>query len=248
MSRWLRAWALPVVAVASTMTACSTGNGSGSQADPTPVLHSPSTSPTRTIPPKPPPPPGPHVCYQLAYDDALAPTNDQKPVPCNGRHTAITFFVGHFPPRARRRRRPGPQDRGDRLPAPVRVVRRRVDRGPPAEHAPDGVVHPDRRRARRWGRTGSSASRSPSSGDQELAPLAGPVQGALDRTEARDRYALCGTAEPGTAGFEQRMCALSHSWRALRTVPFPAGPLPRCGQGQGRRPDALPGRRPRGRQ
>ena len=32
-------------------------------------------------------------------------------------------------------------------------------------------------------------------------------QGVLDRPEARDRYALCGTAEPGTAGFEQRICA-----------------------------------------
>src|SRR4029079_1713168 len=62
--------------------------------------------------------------------------------------------------------------------------------------------------------------------DQKLAPLAGPMEGVLDRPESRDHYALCGTAEPGTAGFEQRMCGVSHSWQALRTVVFPAGRYP----------------------
>src|SRR4029079_5639964 len=55
------------------------------------------TSPT--IPPKPPPPPGPRTCYRLRHDDALAPTHEQKSGPCTGKHTAITFFVGHFDPK-----------------------------------------------------------------------------------------------------------------------------------------------------
>ena len=63
-------------------------------------------------------------------------------------------------------------------------------------------------------------------GDQTLALLSGPVQGVLTHPVSRDHYALCGTAEPGTAGFEQRICAAPHSWQALRTVVFTAGRYP----------------------
>jgi hypothetical protein len=52
------------------------------------------------------------------------------------------------------------------------------------------------------------------------------VEGVLDRSEGRDHYALCGTAEPGTAGFSQRICAAPHSWIAVRTVYFRPGPYP----------------------
>ena len=34
----------------------------------------------------------------------------------------------------------------------------------------------------------------------ELARLTGPLEGVLSRAEGRDRYGMCGTAEPGTAG------------------------------------------------
>jgi hypothetical protein len=62
--------------------------------------------------------------------------------------------------------------------------------------------------------------------DQHLAPLAGPISGALARDASRLRYALCGTAEPGSTGFGQRICSAAHAWRALRTVDFTPGPYP----------------------
>jgi putative regulator of septum formation len=224
VSRRLRALALPVVA-AVMLTACSTADSSAPQADPTPVLRSPSPTPTHTIPPKPPPPPGPHTCYRIAYDDALAPTNQAKPVPCNGQHTAITFFVGHFPPELAVDG--DPVHKIEATACPHRFAsfvggtleERRLSLLRTVWFTP---TVDDATLGSHWFQCVAIALQ----GDQELAPLAGPVQGALDRTESRDRYALCGTAEPGTAGFEQRMCALSHSWRALRTVPFPAGRYP----------------------
>ena len=54
----------------------------------------------------------------------------------------------------------------------------------------------------------------------------GRVAGALDTDDGRAHYGLCGTAEPGTAGFEQRICSAPHSWKALRTVGFRPGHYP----------------------
>ena len=48
----------------------------------------------------------------------------------------------------------------------------------------------------------------------------------LDRPEGRDRYAMCGTAEPGAADFARVICSERHSWRAITTVPFRAGAYP----------------------
>jgi hypothetical protein len=62
--------------------------------------------------------------------------------------------------------------------------------------------------------------------DQHLAVLRGPVKGALADPGRRDHYAVCGTADPGSAAFEQRICSSPHSWKALRTVDFPAGKYP----------------------
>ena len=41
-------------------------------------------------------PPGPQegACYRLAYDEAVAPTTQRKPVACGREHTATTFHVG----------------------------------------------------------------------------------------------------------------------------------------------------------
>jgi len=53
-----------------------------------------------------------------------------------------------------------------------------------------------------------------------LAPLTGKLAGVLADPQTADRYGMCGTAEPGTAGFSRVICSGDHSWRALRTVPF----------------------------
>jgi hypothetical protein len=60
-------------------------------------------------------------------------------------------------------------------------------------------------------------------GPEELARLDGSLAGVLDRA-AGDRFAMCGTAEPGRPDFERVTCAGRHSWRAVRTVPLRSGP------------------------
>jgi hypothetical protein len=74
----------------------------------------------------------------------------------------------------------------------------------------------------RWFRCEAIAIRD----DQHLASLTGPIAGALDQDARRRRFALCGTTEPATPGFQQRICSAPHAWRALRTVTFPAGAYP----------------------
>jgi hypothetical protein len=63
-------------------------------------------------------------------------------------------------------------------------------------------------------------------GDQHLALLEVPVAGSLDRDAGRGHYGLCATAEPGSTGYQQRLCALPHTWRALRSVGFAPGHYP----------------------
>ena len=60
----------------------------------------------------------------------------------------------------------------------------------------------------------------------ELLELTGSLSGVLATEEGRDRFGMCGTAEPGTEGFERVACSLSHSWRALRTVGLPGPDYP----------------------
>jgi len=224
MSRRTRGLAL-LVGAALALTACSGGGSSAPEAGPTPVLRSATASPTPTDPPKPPPPPGPRTCYRLGYDDALAPTNDQKPVPCTGKHTAITFFVGHFDPKLAVDGDPVHQLESTACPrrfatfAGGSIEDRRLSLLRTVWFTP---TVDDAALGAHWFQCVAIALQ----GDQQLAPLVGPVGGVLDRPEARDHYALCGTAEPGTDGFEQRMCGVSHSWQALRTVVFPPGRYP----------------------
>jgi hypothetical protein len=59
-----------------------------------------------------------------------------------------------------------------------------------------------------------------------LAPLGPSVEGVLDTEAGRDRYGLCATAEPGTAGSRRVICSESHAWRAVRTVTFPGADYP----------------------
>jgi hypothetical protein len=161
----------------------------------------------------------------LSYDDALAPTSDATPVSCTGPHTAVTFFVGHLPaheavdgPRVHRLITTACPKRfagfvGGSVDERRLSLLRTIWFTPTLAQAQAGA---------RWFRCTAIVLHD----SQHLAPLAGPVAGALDRDQARQRYALCGSAEPGTAGFEQRICSADHAWRALRTVDFTPGAYP----------------------
>ena len=49
------------------------------------------------------------------------------------------------------------------------------------------------------------------------------VAGVLDRAAGPATYGLCGTAEPGTSGFDRVICDRRHSWRAVATIPLAGG-------------------------
>jgi hypothetical protein len=222
MSR--RALTFLVAVLALVLGACSS-DGSSPDAGGTPVLHSPTPTPTGTTPPTPPKPPHPRTCYRLGYDEVLAPTRTRRPAPCTGPHTGVTFFVGRYDASL-----PVDGDQVHRLESTA--CQRRFA-------AFVGGTPDDRRlsmlravwftptvdqaaRGAHWFECVAVALRD----DQDLALIQGPVEGVLDRSDGRAHYGLCGTAEPGSQGFEQRICAAGHSWVALRTVLFPPGPYP----------------------
>ena len=221
MSRSLIALAAVIVGA---LTACSSTSSSPRSGE-TPVLRSPTPTATETIPPTPPKPPHARTCYRLGYDAVLAPTHSQKAVPCTGPHTAVTFFVGRY-------------DKS--IPVDSDAVHQLESTACPRRFAAFVGGTPDARRLSmlrtvwftptveqaakggHWFECVAIALRD----DAHLALLRGPIQGVLDRSDGRGRYALCGTAEPGTDGFQQRICAAPHSWVALRTVYFKPGPYP----------------------
>jgi hypothetical protein len=146
-------------------------------------------------------------------------------VPCADRHSAVTFYVGSFGHHLA-----VDGDRVHQLESTVCPRRFAGFVGGTLEYRRLSLLRtvwftPTVEQASRgahWFQCVAIALAS----EQNLAPLAVPVPGVLNRSDGRDHYALCGSAEPGTSGFEQRMCALSHSWRALRTVPFAPGRYP----------------------
>jgi len=217
------------VAAALLLAGCSGSTSSSPSAEPTPSSSSspapsPSADPTPTNTPTPSPPPPAHACYRLAYADALAPTLSSRPVRCTRPHTAVTFYVGHV---------------GKAIAADDARVNRLVSTDCPQRFATfAGGTLEDRRLSllrtvwftpmleqsalgARWYSCVALALRD----SRHLAVLS-RVAGALDTPDGRARYGLCGTAEPGTAGFEQRICSAPHAWKALRTVGFLPGRYP----------------------
>ena len=223
---------VPVVLVA-TLTACSGGKGE-TTVDPS---SGPSTSsgastsaapapPTATAAPR----PADRACYDLDHDEAVAPTNDREPVDCRAAHTSMTFAVGDLDAVVD----------GHLLAVDSDRVQAQV-----AETCPEqlagfiGGTTEDRRlsmlRATWFTPTVKESDAGAAwyrcdvialAGDEDLARLTGMVGGVLDRPEDSERYAMCGTAEPGTPGFSRVICSSRHSWRAISTVPFDGGAYP----------------------
>lgn len=188
---------------------------------------SPTTAPATSQPPptaSPTPEPAARACYRLAYDEAVAPTSDHEPVDCGGRHTSVTFAVGELDTVVDGHLLAVDSDRVQAQPAaacPERLATylggtredRRLSMLRAVWFTPD-VEASDAGAS--WYRCDVVALAS----EGRLAPLTGRLEGALDRPEERDRYAMCGTVEPGTAGFDRVICSAEHSWRAIAVVPF----------------------------
>jgi hypothetical protein len=174
--------------------------------------------------------PANRACYALSYDEAVAPTVSAEPVPCDHKHTSITYSVGKLDTVVD----------GHLLAVDSDRVQAQVAAACPAQFAPFvGGTLSDRRLSMlrpvwftptveesdggaSWFRCDVVALAR----DGALAPLTGRLSGVLSTAEGRDRYGMCGTASPGTPDFERVICSSDHSWRAIAVVPFPDGPYP----------------------
>lgn len=170
------------------------------------------------------------ACYRLDYAQAVAPTNETAPVACRRAHTSRSLAVGdldtvvdgHLLAVDSARVRAQVAERcparfasyvGGSTEARQLSMLRPVWFTPTVEQSDAGAS---------WYRCDVVAL----AGDERLADLTGDLRGVLDREEGRARYGMCGTAEPGTPGFERVICSAKHSWRAVATVPFGAGNYP----------------------
>lgn len=193
----------------------------------------PSTSPSSSAPPPratPAPVPDTKTCHALSYQEAIAPTASKPPVPCSAKHTSVTYAVGALDTLVDGHLLAVDSDRVQEQVAsecPARfgafiggtVADRRLSMLRPVWFTPT-VEESDAGAS--WFRCDVVALAA----DEELAPLSGPLAGVLSTSEGQDRYGMCGTASPGTPDFSRVICSASHSWRAIRVVPFAPGPYP----------------------
>jgi hypothetical protein len=186
----------------------------------------PTAVPTATAVPLPPE----RACYQLGYDDALAPTNAGTPLDCTQEHTSQTYAVGELDvlvdghllavDSGRVRRQVAadcPARLGDFVGGSLADQRLSMLRAvwftPTVEESDAGAA---------WYRCDVIAVAGP----DQLATTTGPLRGVLDRPAGRDRYGMCGTAAPDAAGFERVVCSSEHAWRAIAVVDLPDGDYP----------------------
>jgi hypothetical protein len=221
--------ACTVLASGALLAGCSGGDSSDepapSASTSTSAIPSPSAAAAR-----PPKAPREGACHRLDYTEAIAPTAPAASVPCGRPHTSTTYAVGELDTvvdghllavDSARVRTQVAATCPDRFAAYVggTVEDRRLSMLRPVWFTPT-VEQSDAGAS--WFRCDVVAL----AGDEELAPLGDDLKGALDRGDDRDRYAMCGTAAPGTADFERVICSADHSWRAVATVPFDGDDYP----------------------
>jgi hypothetical protein len=215
---------LLVAVVAAVLLAACSGDGDP-DADPPPSA-TPSVLPSATAAPGPPA----RACYRLAYDEALAPTNQGAPVDCAEEHTSQTYAVdrldavvdGHLlavdSERVRRQvARVCPEQLGGFLGGSADDLRLSMLRAvwftPTVAESDAGAD---------WYRCDVIAV----AGTDELATVTGPLRGVLDRPVGRDRWGMCGTAAPDAPRFTRVVCSADHTWRAIGVVDLPEGDYP----------------------
>ncbi len=230
---------LALLAVLVPVLLACTGDDGGSEDEEDRPASAGSSSPTAAASPASRPAAG--ACYQLTWDQALAPTSDAAPVRCGSRHTSVTFAVGSLddllaghllgvdsaavqeqvastcPKRLRRYVGGSTED--------LRLsMLRAVWFTPTVAQSDTGAS---------WYRCELIAVAR----DGRLAGLSGRLRGVLDGQAGRDRYGMCATAAPDEPDFERVICSARHTWRAVATVDLPGRRYPgaaaarRAGQG-----------------
>jgi hypothetical protein len=216
-----RAAVLAVVLGALVLSGCSSDDA------PTPTpSESAAESPgeNSSTPPGPPPePPRDGACYDLTVAAADNLASDAEPVDCSRPHTARTVHVGRL---SALTGDPDVELSDARVPRQLaQECPRRVDAflgGDPVTRNLSRFVAiwflPTRAEAdagASWFRCDVVAFGA----DDAFAKLPQQrLEGVLAGDSALDTFGTCGTAAPGTRGFERVICSLPHSWRALTTI------------------------------
>jgi hypothetical protein len=182
----------------------------------------PTPSATPTVAPPPPPAPTLGACFRLSYDEALAPTNADAPVPCTKPHTSQTFAVGELDLVAD----------GHLLAVDSQAVRKQVAQRCPGRLAPYLGATEDQLRlsllrpvwftptieesdaGAGWYRCDVIAV----TGDKTLAKFDRDLAKALAKPAARAEFAMCGTAQPGSTAFSHVLCREDHTWKAISVL------------------------------
>lgn len=224
----LRLGAVALCGLLAGCTADPAPSGSGESTGPGPVAQS-ATSARPETPPKPPRPRA-GSCHRLSYDEAVAPTAAPTHVRCDRPHTAETYAVGDL----------DTEVDGRLLAVDSAHVREQVASRCPALLAGFVGGTEEQRRLSMlrpvwftptvaesdagadWFRCDVVALAR----DGELLSVTGSLRGVLARAEGRERFGMCGTAEPGTEDFTRVACSEPHAWRALRTVALGTGDYP----------------------
>jgi hypothetical protein len=187
----------------------------------------PTPSPTVAVTPAPPPPaPALGACYRLSYDEAVAPTNEDTPIACTKGHTTQTFAVGRL----------DLVTNGHLLAVDSEEVRAQVAQRCPRQLAAYVGATEEQLRlsllrpvwftptieqsdaGAAWYRCDVIAV----SGDDKVAKFDYDIFEALEKPARRAEFALCGTAQPGTAAFTRVLCREDHSWRAISVIDLSA--------------------------
>ncbi|QIX27344.1 hypothetical protein ncot_12585 [Nocardioides sp. JQ2195] len=212
-----------VVLALGLLTGCSGADEPA--ADQTPTA-TPTSTPEPT-PAEPAPRPDVGACYDLAYDEAIAPTSDRKAVPCKTEHTAQTVHVGQLDTVVDGHLVAVDSERVQRQVASSCPEQMAAFVGGTAEDLELSMLSAvwfsptveESDGGQNWYRCEVVAL----AGRQQLSPLKASMKGILATQEGRDSFGMCGTDRPGTQGFERVPCARDSSWRAISTVDVPAG-------------------------
>jgi len=173
-------------------------------------------------------------CHRLTYEEALAPTDVERPVPCPKRHTSQTYAVGRL----------ATEQDGHLLAVDSAAVQAQVAQRCPTKlgsylGATDEQLRLTMLRAVWFTPTVEQSDAGANwfrcdviavAGEDRVGQAPTTFKGVLASADGRTSYAMCATAEPGTPAFERVLCSEEHSWRAIRSVTLdgkgPAGAYP----------------------
>jgi len=208
----IRRTLLLVAALAVLATGCDSGTPST-----TPTTPVTSTEPAPILATEP-PRPQEGRCYRLSYEDAVAPTTDATTVTCRKPYTARTFHVGTIDAVV-----DGHLLAVDSRHVQDDIARQCTNRLGRYLGARDDQLALSMFRAVWFSPTVAQSDAGENWFRCDVIALAhedqlAEMRGHVSLADGLDRWGTCGTAEPGSAGFERVICSERHSWQAIAVV------------------------------